>query len=167
MNSLGDVDILNNVSDKSHESTELKRRRSDKISNLMGRYLLKGWRMLNVSCPECETILFQQPSGQYYCGSLFEPPHKNEDDLTTPHIQSCTGASKKPAEQSELLTNKQASIEKHKENNLISKLHGKINWCMSQMVEATSPTEIRQWTDTLKSLLDLWDKMFKCSILKS
>ncbi|CAH8620593.1 unnamed protein product [Heterobilharzia americana] len=162
----------------------------------MGRYLLKGWRMLNVSCPECETILFQQPSGQYYCvaclevdkdsssqakhppladeqfpvkpqGSLFEPPHKNEDDLTTPHIQSCTGASKKPAEQSELLTNKQASIEKHKENNLISKLHGKINWCMSQMVEATSPTEIRQWTDTLKSLLDLWDKMFKCSILKS
>lgn len=50
--SLEENDILH---DSSYANCDIrKRQRSDKISNLMGQYLLKGWRMLNESCPKCE-----------------------------------------------------------------------------------------------------------------
>ena len=32
---------------------QAKRERADKISNLMGSYLLKGYKMLNETCPKC------------------------------------------------------------------------------------------------------------------
>lgn len=32
---------------------EKHRKRSDKISSLLGQYLLKGWRMLEDCCPVC------------------------------------------------------------------------------------------------------------------
>ncbi len=33
-----------------------KRERSDKISKLMGDYLLKGYKMLATTCRDCDTI---------------------------------------------------------------------------------------------------------------
>ena len=33
---------------------EARRERSDKISKLMGDYLLKGYKMLGVTCPACD-----------------------------------------------------------------------------------------------------------------
>ena len=32
---------------------QARRERSDKISKLMGDYMLKGWKMLGICCPEC------------------------------------------------------------------------------------------------------------------
>ncbi|CAH8869233.1 unnamed protein product [Trichobilharzia szidati] len=72
MDCLQQAGIMDKTVDIDDEITKNKRQRSDKISNLMGHYLLKGWRMLNESCPKCETILFQQPSGQHYCVACIE-----------------------------------------------------------------------------------------------
>ncbi|VDQ16775.1 unnamed protein product [Trichobilharzia regenti] len=72
MDCLEHVGIMDKTLDRNDEISKNKKQRSDKISNLMGHYLLKGWRMLNESCPKCETILFQQPSGQYYCVACME-----------------------------------------------------------------------------------------------
>ena len=44
--------------------------RSNKISQLMGQYMLKGYRMLDKSCPICGTVLLQTPmseGGTKYC----------------------------------------------------------------------------------------------------
>ena len=38
---------------------QAKRERSDKISKLMGDYLLKGYKMLATSCPICFTVELQ------------------------------------------------------------------------------------------------------------
>lgn len=46
---------------------QAKRERSDKISKLMGDYLLKGYRMLATSCPQCYNIELQDRSGNLYC----------------------------------------------------------------------------------------------------
>eukprot|EP00092_Neocalanus_flemingeri_P023741 GFUD01025752.1.p1 GENE.GFUD01025752.1~~GFUD01025752.1.p1 ORF type:complete len:254 (+),score=58.43 GFUD01025752.1:52-813(+) len=46
---------------------QAKRERSDKISKLMGDYLLKGYRMLATSCPHCYNIELQDRSGKKYC----------------------------------------------------------------------------------------------------
>ncbi|ESO92059.1 hypothetical protein LOTGIDRAFT_217206 [Lottia gigantea] len=46
---------------------EARRERSDKISKLMGDYLLKGYKMLGITCRECETILLQDRHGKNYC----------------------------------------------------------------------------------------------------
>ena len=46
-----------------------KRDRSNKISSLMGRYMLKGHKMLATTCPipECQTIEMQDKTGRVYC----------------------------------------------------------------------------------------------------
>lgn len=46
---------------------EARRERQDKISKLMGDYLLKGYRMLADACVECGTILLQDKKQKEYC----------------------------------------------------------------------------------------------------
>ena len=49
---------------------QAKRERSDKISKLMGDYLLKGYKMLATSCPICFTVELQDRWG--HCIYLFQ-----------------------------------------------------------------------------------------------
>lgn len=51
---------------------EARRERQDKISKLMGAYLLKGYRMLGECCDVCGTILLQDKQQKYYCVSCQE-----------------------------------------------------------------------------------------------
>ncbi|XP_060614529.2 protein ZNRD2 [Anolis sagrei] len=46
---------------------QARRERQDKISKLMGDYLLKGYRMLGECCEECGTILLQDKQKKLYC----------------------------------------------------------------------------------------------------
>ncbi|XP_072887412.1 protein ZNRD2 [Hemitrygon akajei] len=46
---------------------EARRERQDKISKLMGDYLLKGYRMLADCCAECGTVLLQDKKQKSYC----------------------------------------------------------------------------------------------------
>ena len=49
---------------------QAKRERSDKISKLMGDYLLKGYKMLATSCTICFTVELQDRSGhKFFCTS--------------------------------------------------------------------------------------------------
>jgi len=60
---------------------QAKRERSDKISKLMGDYLLKGYRMLATSCPQCFNIELQDRSGNKYCVACQEVDcHENSKD---------------------------------------------------------------------------------------
>ncbi|KAH3851287.1 protein ZNRD2-like isoform X2 [Dreissena polymorpha] len=51
---------------------QARRERSDKISKLMGDYMLKGYKMLGICCPECSTILLQDKHGVNYCVACME-----------------------------------------------------------------------------------------------
>lgn len=46
---------------------EARRERSDKISKLMGDYLLKGYKMLGSVCETCDTILLEDKQAMKYC----------------------------------------------------------------------------------------------------
>ena len=46
---------------------QAKRERSDKISKVMGDYLLKGYKMLATSCPLCLTVELQDKQGAKFC----------------------------------------------------------------------------------------------------
>ncbi|KAM9133373.1 protein ZNRD2 [Pangshura tecta] len=46
---------------------QARRERQDKISRVMGDYLLKGYRMLGECCEECGTILLQDKQRKLYC----------------------------------------------------------------------------------------------------
>ncbi|TNN19951.1 Sjoegren syndrome/scleroderma autoantigen 1 isoform 2 [Schistosoma japonicum] len=196
--SLDSNEISFDASRLNDDIIKLKRQRSDKISNLMGHYLLKGWRMLNESCPKCETILFQQPSGLYYCIACSEidedkssptknsldnqhlvnkspnlssesPPFRNDADISTHSLTKIvSGLPKKSTDPQRrpLSSTKQILTNEHNEINILTELREKINWCMLQLIETTSPIEIQHWVDTLKSLLDLWDKLLKCNFIK-
>ena len=46
---------------------QARRERSDKISKLMGEYLLKGHKMLATTCSKCSTIELQDKQGRKHC----------------------------------------------------------------------------------------------------
>ncbi|VDD75823.1 unnamed protein product [Mesocestoides corti] len=50
-------DELPKMSRERRAELDRQRRRSDKVSSLMGEYLLKGWRMLGESCTVCDVRL--------------------------------------------------------------------------------------------------------------
>ncbi|KAF7206257.1 protein ZNRD2 [Nothobranchius furzeri] len=51
---------------------QARRERQDKISKLMGDYLLKGYKMLGECCDACGTILLQDKQQKNYCVSCQE-----------------------------------------------------------------------------------------------
>lgn len=51
---------------------QARRERQDKISKLMGDYLLKGYKMLGDCCDTCGTILLQDRQQKNYCVSCQE-----------------------------------------------------------------------------------------------
>ncbi|XP_073335403.1 protein ZNRD2 [Pagrus major] len=51
---------------------QARRERQDKISKLMGDYLLKGYKMLGECCDVCGTILLQDKQHKNYCVSCQE-----------------------------------------------------------------------------------------------
>jgi len=52
---------------------ERKRERSDLIAHLMGKYMLKGYKMLNDACPKCDTVLLSgKTDKQLYCVACSE-----------------------------------------------------------------------------------------------
>lgn len=51
---------------------QARRERQDKISKLMGNYLLKGYKMLGECCDACGTILLQDKQQKNYCVSCQE-----------------------------------------------------------------------------------------------
>lgn len=54
-------------SDAEMKVFQARRERQDKISKLMGDYLLKGYKMLGECCDLCGTILLQDKQNKYYC----------------------------------------------------------------------------------------------------
>ena len=60
---------------------QAKRERSDKISKLMGDYLLKGYKMLATSCSVCYTVELQDRAGLKFCVACQEvDSHENSKD---------------------------------------------------------------------------------------
>lgn len=51
---------------------EARRERSNKISSIMGQYLLKGYKMLAITCPLCECILLEDRMKNKYCVGCLE-----------------------------------------------------------------------------------------------
>ena len=60
-----------------------KRERSDKISKLMGDYLLKGYKMLATSCRACGTIELQDREGKLYCVACMEVRYEYDIDTVS------------------------------------------------------------------------------------
>ncbi|MGH0144190.1 UNVERIFIED_CONTAM: hypothetical protein FKN15_005905 [Acipenser sinensis] len=66
---------------------QARRERQDKISKLMGGYLLKGYRMLGECCEECSTILMQDKQKKNYCVACQELDSDMDKDnpVCSPH----------------------------------------------------------------------------------
>lgn len=88
---------------------QARRERSDKISQLMGEYLLKGYKMLGIVCDICETILLETTSGEKYCIACKELDEDAEKD--NPVFQADNSQPK-------------AEEQRHKRSDAISKLLG-------------------------------------------
>jgi len=69
-----------------------RRERSDKISKLMGDYMLKGYRMLATLCPICECVELQDRQGAKYCVACQEVDcHETSKDNPALSQQAASG----------------------------------------------------------------------------
>ncbi|KAL5009295.1 hypothetical protein ScPMuIL_014876 [Solemya velum] len=59
---------------------QARRERNDRISKIMGDYLLKGYTMLGTTCEECQTILLRNKMGKNYCISCSELDSDTDKD---------------------------------------------------------------------------------------
>jgi len=80
---------------------EAKRERSDKISKVMGQYLLKGYKMLSHICDKCETILLEDRQHELYCVACSEVDNEHTKD--NPALSGI--AARRQIEESEHRTN--------------------------------------------------------------
>ncbi|XP_064258369.1 protein ZNRD2 [Passer domesticus] len=70
------------------DEAEARRERLDRASRAMGALLLRGYRMLGSSCPECGTILLQDKEQRLLCVSCQDP----EAPPAPPRPEPCEGA---------------------------------------------------------------------------
>ena len=54
-------------SEMEQQRLQRARERSNKISKILGDYLLKGYKMLGTTCNKCGTILLEDRQGEDYC----------------------------------------------------------------------------------------------------
>ncbi|KAM9166909.1 LOW QUALITY PROTEIN: uncharacterized protein V3H86_015094 [Mergus octosetaceus] len=57
-----------------------RRERQDRVSQALGRYLLRGYRMLGSCCPRCGTILLQDKQQQLHCVTCHELDGERDGD---------------------------------------------------------------------------------------
>ncbi|KAI1902630.1 hypothetical protein AGOR_G00017930 [Albula goreensis] len=74
---------------------QARRERQDKISKLMGDYLLKGYKMLGECCEQCGTILLQDKQKKNYCVSCQELD--SDIDKDNPALNAQAALSQGPA----------------------------------------------------------------------
>ncbi|XP_076099654.1 uncharacterized protein LOC143069087 isoform X1 [Mytilus galloprovincialis] len=67
--------------DAERKVIQARRERSDKISSIMGEYLLKGYKMLGSTCQFCETILLETPIGEKYCIACKELDEDTQENI--------------------------------------------------------------------------------------
>ncbi|XP_074389835.1 protein ZNRD2 isoform X1 [Zonotrichia albicollis] len=76
------------------DEAEARRERLDRASRAMGALLLRGYRMLGSSCPECGTILLQDKEQRLLCVSCQDPEqgHASAPPSAPPRPERCEGA---------------------------------------------------------------------------
>ncbi|KAM3656114.1 protein ZNRD2 [Ammospiza maritima maritima] len=74
------------------DEAEARRERLDRASRAMGALLLRGYRMLGSSCPECGTVLLQDKEQRLLCVSCQEPEQGPAAAPGPPRPERCEGA---------------------------------------------------------------------------
>ncbi|KAM7536490.1 hypothetical protein Aperf_G00000088284 [Anoplocephala perfoliata] len=145
---------------------ERRRKRSDKISELMGAYLLKGWRMLQSCCPVCDTILFLNREGNLYCVACNEVDNQAKPESnSTPNRSGDSGnapihpTKQLPPDSSRPSDADKPPIELH---HVESALRHAIIDSSQRLRDISNPKEFEQLANSIKSLSDALLNIHKC-----
>lgn len=132
------------------------RERNDKISALMGQYMLKGYRMLSSVCEACGTVLLKYRDEEEYCVACREVDVDTQSTASTqaanPQITTDTVSllhqHNEAAAQanSSVLQDSQDSI-----NTAVQAVNDKIIWASCALKASHSVGECQQLCQLLKT----------------
>lgn len=108
--------------DAERKVIQARRERSDKISSIMGEYLLKGYKMLGSTCQFCETILLETPIGEKYCIACKELDEDTQENIPEEFPEEFQVNN--PVFQTEASEQCSRTEERHDRSDAISKLLG-------------------------------------------
>ncbi|CAD5115906.1 DgyrCDS4841 [Dimorphilus gyrociliatus] len=133
---------------------EKRRERSAKISQSMGSYLLKGYKMLDAECPACGTILLESKDKTKHCVSCIDlVSDSDKDDPATDDR-----AAQSLIEENKLKeTNAPVCLAGSSTGNYstsIQVLQQKINEMTQLLANKSDPIVILQLADTIRHLAD-------------
>ncbi|KAA3679279.1 peptidylprolyl isomerase domain and WD repeat-containing protein 1 [Paragonimus westermani] len=176
MPSINNHEVLPELTEEEKEHAAKQRLRSDKISSLMGRCLLKGWRMLDESCPICGTILFKPQDGDRYCVACSEldvdgnskPAQGDSSVRSTKTTEeriptfdngsslSAIGRKNLPHSCSDLVCKDPVKTTVIPDSlRMVNTLHSKLEWCVDRLSNADTPDGIQQWARAIQALVDI------------
>ncbi|VEL18918.1 unnamed protein product [Protopolystoma xenopodis] len=115
--------------------------RSDKISSIMGKYLLKGNKSGDV-CPRPQAPTEEAKKSQFHSTSL---------PLCDKILTQCPPAS--------------GDWDAASSNELMDVIRRRVRWCVAQLNDATSPNDIQQWAEAIRNVSEAWSALHKCMSL--
>ncbi|CAH8433550.1 unnamed protein product [Dicrocoelium dendriticum] len=169
---LNGTSVLCGLSGDEKERLAQQRERSDKISQLMGNYLLKGWRMLDETCHICGTVTFEPPSGGRYCIACSEvdvTPTSISDQLTTPAVTGpdTFGTAHLAVQAGSVDCKPSVRCYSPSAKMLLDDMQRKLFWCVTQMTDTDSQNAVVQWTHTIKCVVEAMNAIARCEYLSS
>ncbi|KAA3680470.1 uncharacterized protein DEA37_0003521, partial [Paragonimus westermani] len=178
MPSINSHEVLPELTEEEKEHAAKRRLWSDKISSLMGRCLLKGWRMLGESYQICGTILFKPQDGDRYCVACSELDMDGNSKPAQGDSSESGVRSTKTTEERIPTFDNGSSLSAIGRNNLphscsdlvckdpvkttvipdslrmVNTLHSKLEWCVDRLPNADTPDGIQQWARAIQALVD-------------
>ncbi|TGZ60223.1 hypothetical protein CRM22_008674 [Opisthorchis felineus] len=138
--------------------------RSNQISNLMGKYLLKGWRMTDEYCCVCQTILFAPRDGGRYCVACSEvdvsmngtnpavetPRTENGPGIRSISSQPCGD---NPKRQKSNGTAPSTSLSTA-DISVVESLQEKRRWCAKHLLDITDIHELQTWVSLIHQMTE-------------
>ncbi|XP_015775017.1 PREDICTED: Sjoegren syndrome/scleroderma autoantigen 1 homolog [Acropora digitifera] len=140
----------------SQERSNRSRERNDRISALMGQYMLRGYRMLGSVCEVCGTVLLKNLDQEDYCVACKEvdvvldtqPPAATQDS-GNPRLETDTVS--QSHQNNEAAAGKHSSLSQDAINTAVQAVNEKILWASCELKASHSTGECHQLCQLLKT----------------
>ncbi|EFX83495.1 protein ZNRD2-like [Daphnia pulex] len=139
---------------------QARRDRSDRISKIMGSYLLKGYKMLASECPTCGTIELQDKKNKIYCIACEEIDTDIQKD--NPALSEKAASSQRAEYQ--FMTERNQS-DRRIEPSAITALQTPVTTTLQPSIlknDVSSKTQYKSTVSILTSTMNVEEECLKC-----
>ncbi|KAI1302319.1 hypothetical protein HDE_02486 [Halotydeus destructor] len=136
-----------------------KKTLNDKVSSLMGQYLLKGYAMLDQYCDVCHDPMMRDRNGTLSCVRCSIRAKEDQDAMQVTQTATETENAKNAKMCSGPAAASGDSFEARSFKLTIDALHQKIDWATDELKRCTSVQDCIQFCNLIQSCIETVKKL--------